>query len=281
VPDDTACTIGDKPGKCIAGMCVPPSACEGKPDGTKCEEEQPGGVCMNGFCEVPDECTGKPDDTPCGNGGSCNQGFCEVPDPCTGKKAGDACAVEGVGTGTCEAFEDFMWCNLTDPCKGKPDGEKCHPLFENDVDGVCQMETCVSSSCGPDCVINCTEQDIGKACSDTGVPGICTATDEGVICKPSDNNGSPGGIDGLGVDACGNVYASEFTHGIVWRISPAGEIEHLVDLPSNWVPNIKWGRGVGGFGREQMFVADRQDGRLFAVSVGVPGAREFYDLGKP
>jgi hypothetical protein len=30
-----------------------------------------------------------------------------------------------------------------------------------------------------------------------------------------------------------------------------------------------------------MFVADRNEGRLFGVSVGVPGATEFYDIGKP
>jgi hypothetical protein len=66
----------------------------------------------------------------------------------------------------------------------------------------------------------------------------------------------------------------------VWRISPAGEIELLANLPSGWIPNIKWGRGVGGFSKDIMYVADRDPElrRLFAISVGVPGVTEYYDL---
>jgi sugar lactone lactonase YvrE len=88
----------------------------------------------------------------------------------------------------------------------------------------------------------------------------------------------PEGIDGLGVDACGYVYASEYVKGNVWRIAPDGTTELIATLPSYWIPNIKWGRGLGGFERDVMYVADRQDGRLFGMSVGGPGATEYYDL---
>jgi sugar lactone lactonase YvrE len=97
-------------------------------------------------------------------------------------------------------------------------------------------------------------------------------------CYPQ---GSPGGIDGLGVDACGNVYASEYVVGNVWRIAPDGTTELLTKLPSSWIPNIKWGRGIGSFERDVMYVADRDEGRLFGVLVGVPGATEFFDIGAP
>ena len=80
----------------------------------------------------------------------------------------------------------------------------------------------------------------------------------------------------MGVDTCGNVYATEYTNGNVWRISPAGDIELLVELPSAWIPNVKWGRDLGGFSSQVMYVADRDQGRLFGVAVGVPGATEFF-----
>jgi hypothetical protein len=41
---------------------------------------------------------------------------------------------------------------------------------------------------------------------------------------------------------------------------------------------MKWGRGLGGFDQNVMYVADRNQGRLFAVEVGTAGATEYYDL---
>lgn len=87
-----------------------------------------------------------------------------------------------------------------------------------------------------------------------------------------------GGIDGMGVDQCGNVYAAEYTSGNVYRITPDGTVTLATHLPSFWIPNIKWGRGVGGFQKDVMFIADREQGRLFGVHVGVPGVTEFFDL---
>jgi len=111
----------------------------------------------------------------------------------------------------------------------------------------------------------------GDPCQD---PFMGTGTCQGGFCSGDGQGG--GGIDGLGVDACGNVYASEYTNGNVWRISPAGEIELLAQLPSGWIPNIKWGRELGGFSKDVMYVADRNGQRLFGIYVGVPGATEFF-----
>ncbi len=87
-----------------------------------------------------------------------------------------------------------------------------------------------------------------------------------------------GGIDGMGVDKCGNVYAAEFVSGNVYRITPEGVVSTIADLPSSWIPNIKWGRGVGGFERNVMYVADRDASGLFAIQVQVEGIDEFFDL---
>ncbi len=93
----------------------------------------------------------------------------------------------------------------------------------------------------------------------------------------SGDDGS-GGIDGIGVDKCGNIYASEYVTGYVYRITPAGDVTLIAELPSQWVPNIHWGRGVGGFEKDVMYVADRDQGRLFGVQVAIEGVTEFVDL---
>jgi sugar lactone lactonase YvrE len=109
-------------------------------------------------------------------------------------------------------------------------------------------------------VIDCVKDTTIRACDGFD----CTSAEFG------------GGIDGLGVDACGNVYASEFQYHNLWRVSPSGTIEKLASLPAMWIPNMKWGRGLGGFDSNVLFVADRDDGRLFAVSVGVPAAASLF-----
>lgn len=86
------------------------------------------------------------------------------------------------------------------------------------------------------------------------------------------------GIDGIGVDKCGNVYTAEYISGRVYRITPAGDVTLIAELPSGWVPNIHWGRGVGGFEKNVMYVADRDQGRLFGVQVVIEGVTEFADL---
>lgn len=109
-------------------------------------------------------------------------------------------------------------------------------------------------------VIDCVKDTTIDACSDFD----CTTAEYG------------GGIDGLGVDACGYVYATEYQYSNLWRISPDGTIEKLATLPALWIPNMRWGRGLGGFDTNILFVADRDEGRLFAVPVGVPAASSLF-----
>ena len=85
-------------------------------------------------------------------------------------------------------------------------------------------------------------------------------------------------LDGIGVDECGYVYVAEYTTGVIYRITPAGDTSVLANVPSAWIPNIKWGRGLGGFARDVMYVADRDQASLFAIKINREGATEVYDV---
>ncbi len=81
-----------------------------------------------------------------------------------------------------------------------------------------------------------------------------------------------GALDGMAVDACGNVYVCEFVAGTVWRITPDGmSLTPLVELgaESTWIPNMQWGSGIGGWDRETLYVLDISMDRVFAVPTGV------------
>ncbi|MCB9689825.1 MAG: SMP-30/gluconolactonase/LRE family protein [Alphaproteobacteria bacterium] len=83
-----------------------------------------------------------------------------------------------------------------------------------------------------------------------------------------------GGFDGINVDVCGNVYYTEFIAGNVWRVTPDGtRIDRMVRLPSAWIPNLRWGSGVGGWDPNKLYVADRQGAGLFELDLGLPGPR--------
>jgi len=86
-----------------------------------------------------------------------------------------------------------------------------------------------------------------------------------------------GGLDGMAVDACGNVYVDEYGPGIVWRIPPDGEsIELLVDLPSGWIPNMQFGSGFGGWDPYTLYVITIGGSEVYEVPVEVPDKPRGY-----
>lgn len=88
-----------------------------------------------------------------------------------------------------------------------------------------------------------------------------------------------GTFDGMGVDACGNVYVCEYIAAKVWRIPPNGQNPHVVvDLGSetNWIPNLQWGSGIGGWDPLVLYVRDISSGKMYEVPVGVPGKPRKY-----
>jgi len=111
----------------------------------------------------------------------------------------------------------------------------------------------------------------------TGQPGAATtfitaSSPEGTAV------GMTGCFDGMGVDACGNVYVCDYGIINVYRISPDGEtIEIAADLspPSSWIPNMQWGSGLGGWDDMNLYVADIS-GAVYEVDLGVPSKYRPY-----
>ena len=108
---------------------------------------------------------------------------------------------------------------------------------------------------------------------------------------PFDEDGNPGQaevlvenlgnhmLDGMGVDACGNIYICEYLAARVWRISPDGvEKEALLDFSqdTDWIPNMQWGSGVGGWVTDHLYVLDITAARMYEVPLGVPGKPRAY-----
>jgi hypothetical protein len=88
-----------------------------------------------------------------------------------------------------------------------------------------------------------------------------------------------GGLDGMAVDACGNVYVCEFGPATVWRITPDGQtMTPLVELggDTGWIPNMQWGSGIGGWDPLTLYVLDFSANRVFEVPVGVPDKKRAY-----
>ena len=90
------------------------------------------------------------------------------------------------------------------------------------------------------------------------------------------NPGFDGGFDGINVDECGNVYITEYIAGKVWRILPDGsDVSLVADLPSSWIPNMRWGNGVNGWDEHTLYVSDRNQGRIFGLQIGLRGKPAF------
>lgn len=298
--------------------CTPPDPCAGLVDGDACEDSFSGpGTCVffeegYSYCEPLNPCDGLNEGDACvafGSGDGLCEAFdgilyCTVPGPCDGVAPGTACEDPISGPGVCQRIDEYSYCGPPGPCDGRPDGTACVDPYTGT--GVCQSPDGYGICAPPN---PCDGLGAGDACNDAyglagecidyegdlfcGQPSVCNELADGEPCEdPALGSGScqggqcvpyeqsGGGIDGLGVDACGNVYASEYIYGKVWRVSPAGELELLTQLPSSWIPNIKWGRGLGGFGSDVMYVADRDEKRLFGIYVGVPGATEYFAAGQ-
>lgn len=102
--------------------------------------------------------------------------------------------------------------------------------------------------------------------------------DDGVPGPPSDGIDIPNGIsllDGMAMDACGNLYVIVM-NGKVWRIwADTGELEQILDVGGlAFIPALNFGLPpTGGWGNELLYVLDFT-GSLYEVDVGVPGKWE-------
>ncbi len=79
-------------------------------------------------------------------------------------------------------------------------------------------------------------------------------------------------LDGMAVDACGNLYAVVMS-GSVWRVTPTGDVERALTTPPGMIPALNFGSGVGGFERDHLYIQDFL-GKMYEAPVGVPGKWE-------
>jgi hypothetical protein len=234
---------------------------------TECSLGGAAGICGDSGCNI-DVCAAQLDGEACTDIyeqiGLCAGGYCAI-SACSNLSEGDVCYTsDQFLPGECVAAgADGLTC--AEPCSGKPAGSDCSITG---LSGICGEFGCDTNPCNAD--------NVGSECTSIDGEGTCQGEEGGYWCLV--DGGGSGGVDGLGVDACGNVYATEYIAGVVWRITPDGDLEKFVNLPSSWIPNVKWGRGEGGFSQDVLYVTDRDEGRLFAVSVGVPGAAEYYEV---
>ncbi len=81
-----------------------------------------------------------------------------------------------------------------------------------------------------------------------------------------------GMYDGMGVDACGNVYVCDYGATSVYRIPEDGSSwDVIADLgaDSTWIPNMQWGSGIGGWDAHALYVTDILPTLTYEVHVGV------------
>ncbi len=86
-----------------------------------------------------------------------------------------------------------------------------------------------------------------------------------------------GYLVGMATDICGNVYVIDYTRAQVLRFTPEGEFTGVVIEGSDlggfaYLPNMKWGSGLGGWSDHKLYLVDANDRRnTFEVDIGVRG----------
>ena len=139
-------------------------------------------------------------------------------------------------------------------CVGKEIGDLCNYIVD--------VDTIIGASC----------RDVSGLDLGSGFPSA------GVACVPPSELDPPtggGGLDGVQVDECGNVYVTEYVLGYVYRVSPDGEIELAAKLPATWIPNLEFGRGIGGWDDKTLYVMTIGFGdEIITLDAGVRG-KEF------
>ena len=80
-------------------------------------------------------------------------------------------------------------------------------------------------------------------------------------------------LDGLTVDACGNLYMPNYESAALYRIAPDGEVRlfHQWEL-SQYGHGLEWGSGVGGFRADALYLPQPYNlNSVLEVVVGIPG----------
>jgi hypothetical protein len=78
--------------------------------------------------------------------------------------------------------------------------------------------------------------------------------------------------DGIGIDACGNVYVPDYSRSGLYRVAPDGTVTTIyAGRPKLYGHGLKWGNGVGGWRRDALYLPQPYDGdSVREVVIGVP-----------
>ena len=213
--------------------------CEGHASGDLCIDYVKAGVCVSdgqGALE-------------CQRAGNRQETFQNA---CTGSGIGDECLVS-VGSssfpGTCAVESGLFACapkdDIEQVCAGRDDGESCEAAYAYGPTAMAYNGTCQE--------------------------GACTLRADFLT-----NPDIRGRLDALAVDACGNVYATEYVTGHLWRFTSEGERELVAALPSAHPSSLHWGSGVGGWDENTLYVMDTSNDQLFELNVGVAGKPRIF-----
>ena len=258
---------------------VPPNWCDGHAVGDECPLN--GGYGLGGCADD-------------GRGGLyCGENLDYT--ACDGLAAGDACTTTRLGSVVkqiCMEGGDGLFCPRTDvaytePCDGAETKETCTVGMD---DGFCYPTWEGESACylrGSDTyTAGCEGLAEGDACvvDDTHYPSMGTCESgsawgmAGLVCWPAGmSTSNRGGLDGINVDACGNLYVTEYIEGTVWRFTEENaEAEVVARLRADWIPNMHWGNGIGGWEKDVLYVSDRTHAGMYALDVGVEGHPDAY-----
>ena len=261
----------------LAGLDLDfPLPCEDKTAGQLCTLIGGGyGTCVEG--EEALDCSWTPETATCQG---LEEGAACLSSDVYGASIESVCSSDGAAL-VCPAYE----AERVEPCIGEDVYAQCR---YNDKRGYCvpsyeQVQVCVlETEYYQQLKGDCAGKAGGDVCSSEYVSGPYEGTciDYGggeTYCQPYGQNWSEsGGLDGINVDECGNVYVTEYIAGLIWMFPPGGspdgeEVELAVELPAEWIPNLRWGLGVGGFEADTLYVSNRDSGALYALDMGLGG----------